>query len=93
VTAKDSLLSPLSCECLLLSAQLRATQRVKTMQLDQLLPQPPLFCHRASLPVKPRAPQQAKKMRRFRLAMPSFEFSYACDVLPGTVLLRATLPE
>ena len=93
MTAKDSLLSPLSCECLLLSAQLRATQRVKTMQLDQLLPQPPLFCHRASLPVKPRTPRQAKKMRRFRLAMPSFEFSYACDVLPGTVLLRATLPE
>jgi hypothetical protein len=39
--------------------------------------------------VKSRAPQQAKKMQRFRLAMQSFELSYACDVL---VLLRATLP-
>ncbi len=63
------------------------------MQPDWPLRQPPLFCDRASLQVKPRAPQQAKKMRRFRLVMPSFELSYSCDVLPGTVLLRATLPE
>ena len=91
MTAKDSLLSPLSCEYLLLSAQLRATQRVKTMQPDQLLPQPPLFCHRASLPVKPRAPQQATKMRRSLLVKPSFEPSCACHVLTARALLQATL--
>jgi hypothetical protein len=42
--------------------------------------------------VKSRALQQAKKMQRFRLVMPSFELSYARDVLPGKVLLRATHP-
>jgi hypothetical protein len=88
---KDSLLSPLFFDCLLLWASLQATQ--PEMQPDWLLCQPRLFCDRAWLPVKSRAPQQVKTMQRFRLVMPSFELSYACDVLPGTVLLQATLPE
>jgi hypothetical protein len=78
VQVKDSLLPPPFCEYLLLWAWLRATQ--PAMQLDWLLCQPPLFCHRAWLPVKSRAPQQAKTMQRFRLVMPSFELSCACDV-------------
>jgi hypothetical protein len=85
------LLSPLFSECLLLWAQLRATQQVKAIQPDWLLPQPPLFCDRA-WPVKSRAPQQAKTMQRFRLVMPSFELSCACDVLPAKALLQATRP-
>jgi hypothetical protein len=87
VTAKDSLLSPLFYDCLLLWAWLQA------MQPDWLLCQPRLFCDRAWLPVKSRALQRAKKMQRFRPVMPLFELSCACDVLPGAVLLRATLPE
>ena len=91
MTVKDSLLSPLFYDCLLLWAWLQATQ--PEMQPDWLLCQPRLFCDRAWLPVKSQAPQQAKTMQQFRLVMPLFELSYACDVLPGTVLLRATLPE
>ena len=86
MTVKDSLLSPLFCEYLLLWAWLQATQP------DWLLCQPRLFCDRAWLSVKSRAPQQARRMQRFRLVMPSFELSCACDVLPGKALLRATRP-
>jgi hypothetical protein len=77
----------------LLSAQLQATQRVKTMQPGQLLLQPPLFYDRAWLPVKSRAPQQVKTRRRSLLVTPSFELSCACHVLPARALLQATLPE
>ena len=87
MTVKDSLLSPLFYDCLLLWAWLQA------MQPDWLLCQPRLFCDRAWLPVKSQAPQQAKTMQQFRLVMPLFELSYACDVLPGTLHLQATLPE
>ena len=88
---KDSLLSPLFYDCLLLWASLQATQ--PEMQQDSLLCQPRLFYDRAWLPVKSRAPQRVKTIQRFHLVMPSFELSYACDVLPGTVLPQATLPE
>jgi hypothetical protein len=47
------------------------------MQPDSLLGQPPLFCDRAWPLVK----QQAKPMQPFRLVMPSFQLSCACDVL------------
>jgi hypothetical protein len=51
------------------------------MQPDSLLGQPPLFCDRAWPLVKTQAPQLAKPMQRFRLVMPSFQLSCACDVL------------
>ncbi|PYK13220.1 MAG: hypothetical protein DME65_02485 [Verrucomicrobia bacterium] len=51
-----------------------------------------LFCDRASLLVKSRAPRQVMQMQWFRLAMRLFEVSYARDVLPADELLRAILP-
>jgi len=59
------------------------------MQQDSLPRQPVLFCDRPWLPVKSRAPQQAKRMQRFRLVTPSFELSCVRDVLPERALLRA----
>ena len=53
MTAKDSLPSPLSCECLLLSDQRRATQRVKKMQRFRLvMPWSELSCARHVLPAR-----------------------------------------
>jgi hypothetical protein len=59
------------------------------MQPDSLLRQPPLFYDRAWPLAKKQAPQQAKPMPRFRLVMPSFELSCACDVLRAKALLQA----
>jgi hypothetical protein len=79
-------LSPLFCECLLLLAWLRATRQA--MQPDSPLCPPRLFYDRPWL-LKKQATRQAKAMQRFPLMMPSFELSFACDVLPARVPLQA----
>ncbi len=83
---KDS--SRLSCEYLLLWAQLRATRQV--IQLDSPLCQAPLFCDRLWLLVKKQAMRRAKQQSL--PVIPSFELSSAFDALPVKALLQATRP-
>jgi hypothetical protein len=77
-----SLLFPFFCDHLLLWARLRATPQA--LQPDSLLGQPPLFCDRAWLLVHPQGTLQAQATQWFRWSMPSFQLSFARDVLQAT---------